>query len=367
MKCKQCGYELNDGGSYCPGCGSMIEKEVETSQVSNTEMENVAENNVTEKVASEAEIIQPAYIEDPVEISEVVEPEINEVSISQNYEQPVSNQPVYNQEVQPMNNQSQSMYNNMPMNDQPIYDQVHSQYNQPVQQENKKKFVPIVIGIAVVLGLALIIFTTVMVVKLIDSDESETKTTAGENTGSGDKKDNDSDNNGGTDNKPDNGTTKNNTYEVKANGFTFNVPNDLLWETAGDSLYIYDKNETWMAQIQIVDGSYKDVVNNKNAIKANLEASGFTIRNMVEQNYSGKSFLTAEGLLSGTNLLAAYTEASINKIFAVAIENENNIFDYTTLTLLAPVLTGATYTGDSSNMNGNTNINMKDILKNINE
>jgi len=359
MKCKECGYELNDGGSYCPGCGVMVEKQEESVQATNDVVEDVAKD-VSEGIVSNevsdlsSEVIQPGYVEEPVEISEVAEFVVPVSVVTESYTPPMNNQ-----EIQPM-------YNNQP------------QYNANVQQgTDKKKIVPVIIGIVAVVVLGLIISTSVVVVKLINSGESEAKPDSGEKAGTDNKTGTDSDNksgsgsNTGTDsgNKTDNGTSTNNsnTYEVKANGYTFNIPNDLKWELDDESIYIYDKNETWLSQIELVDNSYRIIANNKSTLKSNMEKSGFTVRNMVEQNYSGKPFITAELSLSGSNLLVAYTGASLNKSFAVSVENAGNIFDYTTLNAVAPILKSATYTGDSSHMKGNTNIDLGDVVKNITE
>lgn len=234
---------------------------------------------------------------------------VNEQNAQNNIE---SNPNTFNNANQPMNN-----YNNGTTY-QPSYP--------TPQKNNSTKYILIGIGAVILIGIVILIF--------ILTGKKETVTNPNENL-----------NNGGT-------TVVNNTstYKVNFSNFTFNIPNDYVYTTQNNMMLLSDNSGSWAVGITIIDGSYSQLFINKNSLQKTLKNGGYTSSAAVEKTIKGRSFITTEISKNGNNMLAAYSDASMNKIFTLVIYTVNNNYDYNVLEKVADILNNAKYNATSNSI-----------------
>jgi len=231
---------------------------------------------------------------------------------------------------QPMNNYQQptnsymNSYNSQPM------------YNQP-QKSNNTKFILIGIGVAVaVVVVAILIFAL-----------------GGNNNNSGG-------NYGGTN---DGGSTINNksTYTVNFKGFTFKIPTDLVYETQADSILLGDEDGTWASYIEVIEGSYNQLLSNKNQLQGIYQQQGFTSSAAVTKTVGGLDFITLEISKGGQNALLGLAKANSMNVFGITAYTQANDFDYDLLETVSSILKTAEFNNATNNMSGFEKVDMSGI------
>lgn len=230
---------------------------------------------------------------------------------------------------QPINNNQQpwANYNNAPMyNNQPV--------NKP---SGNGKY--IAIGLAVVVGIFAIIFIVGMIVN---------------------KDDNSSLTSGGSSNVTQ--TSSKSNYKVSFKGFTFEIPDNMVYEEDNGVLLIGDEEGTWATQLELEQGSFAQLKANKGQLQALMTQNGYTSSIASEKTLGGVEFITMEISASGQKAIAALAKANSMYFIGVTAMNQDNEFDYKLLETIAPVISSAQYTGSTTNnMNGFTNFNMDGI------
>lgn len=291
MNCKKCGSPLTVDDQFCKNCGAPVDAQI-------------GQNNVQQ-------------------------PTVNQTYQAQ---QPVNVQPSYQNNGQQV---SQTGYN------QSNYMQQPNQSNgQPKQNNNTTKY--IIIGVVVVV---VVIAAVVIIMNMLggENNDNNNSNNANNNNNYGEQNSNNN-----TNNEVNN--TSNSTYNVKFGGFTFKIPTDLVYETDIDALYIGDEDNTWIAAIEVVDGSFNQLENNKNQLIPLYQQSGYSAANLNQQTYEGLDFITLELSFSGQNAILGFARANSMYIFGATMYNLENEFDYDLVSNVASVLSTAEYSGETNNI-----------------
>lgn len=309
MNCKKCGAPLAENDIFCKNCGAAVN-------------EMNAQNNIGG--------VQSTSNQN--EFNNVQQPINNGLGVEQlnNYQQPMNN------------------YNNS-YNYQPLY-------NQP-PKNNNTKFILLGICIAVVLVVGII-----LIYVFVGKDNSEisgdgsnnTGTTTGENNNSGTTTD---------DNKNDDSSSVNNTsnYTVKFKGFTFKIPTNLVYETEIDSILLGDEDGTWATYIEVIEGSYNQILSNKNQLQTIYQQQGYSANPAVEKNIGGVNFLTLEISKSGYNALLGFSKANSMYLFGTTTYNLDNEYDYEVLKTISSILSSAEFNSEANNMSTFEKVDMSGI------
>jgi len=321
MNCKRCGTLITDGDQFCKGCGALI-NEIGGSQTT-PEMEKpemVASSNQTEWVNSTQPVAQSP-----------VENNMQHVAT----EQPIG-QPVFQNNAQQVNLQQpvgqMSAQNNMQhvAADQPI----NTGYNQNNKKVNNLK--PIMIG-----TIAVVVFGVVCIFagKTLFSGSSATD----------------------NDNDSEIVAQTSSTYKVNFNNFTFDIPDNFVYEISADSLSVGDEAGTWVAYIGVKEGNYTQVVNKKSQLQALYQKAGYTSSAAIEQKINGASYVTIELLSSGQKAILAFTKANSMYIFGATIYNVSNSYDYSVLETISTILASSKYNEATTNITAFTQPNLNII------
>ena len=349
MNCRKCGSPLLENDLFCKNCGAavnetiaqnnvgvsqsnFIQKNVDGSQPNFTQ-NNVGESqpNFTQNNVSES---QPNFIQNNVGESQPNFIQNNVGESQPNFTQKEFGvvQQTMNRGMgeQPMNNYQQPTYGYMnSYNPQPMY-------NKP-QKSNNTKFILIGVGVAVVVAVvAILIFLL-----------------GGKNN----------DSNGNYSDINDGGSTINNksTYTVNFKGFTFKIPTDLVYETQADSILLSDEDGTWASYIEVVEGSYNQLLSNKNQLQGIYQQQGFTSSAAVTKTVGGLDFITLEISKGGQNALLGIAKANSMNMFGITAYTQANDFDYDLLETVSGILKTAEFNNESNNMSGFEKVDMSEI------
>jgi len=351
MNCKKCGAPLVENDQFCKNCGAAVNV-------------TTAQNNV---VRSQSNYTQNEFSNYQQQINNRMSGQTVNAQPANNYQQQVNNrmggqtvnaQPAnnYQQQVnnrmggqtasaQPVNNYQQQVNNRMggqTASTQPVnnYQQSTNSYansynSQPMNQpqksnnaNNSTKFV--FIGIAIVAIIAVILVFVL------------------------------GDNNGGT-NNGGSSVNNNSSYTVKFKGFTFKIPTNFVYETSEDSIALGDEEGTWAAYIEVLEGSYNQILAKKNQLQSAYQSMGYKSSAAVEKTIDGMPFITLEISMSGTNALLGITKANSMNVFGITAYNIDNEYDYNLLKTISSILSSAEYTGKTNNMSVFQKVDMSGI------
>lgn len=168
-------------------------------------------------------------------------------------------------------------------------------------------------------------------------------TGCGNNPSQNNNASNNSNNNSNTDTP-----TTTSTYKVKYNDFTFNVPEDMMYEVADNELMLGDEDGTWVVELMVADGNFNQLKNNKSMLQSYFQQNGFTATPAEVKTLGGTEFVTLEMVRSGVNFVGAYAKLNSMKTAWLVAYNQANDFDYSILQKMASIISSATYS-DSSN------------------
>ena len=134
--------------------------------------------------------------------------------------------------------------------------------------------------------------------------------------------------------------TTTNYYKVNYKDFTFKIPEDMIYDINGEQFMLGDEDGTWMAYLNVVDGSFNQV-----------------------KNINGVEFVTLELTSGGESVIAAYTKLNSMKVAYFVAFNQNYTIDYDLLKKLAPIVSNAVYSDSTFNMEipSKFNFNMNEI------
>lgn len=310
MKCVKCGNELRENDMFCPECGTPVKKV-------NTEARN--QNEYT-------------------------------------YDRPVNQQINYG--GQP-NNYRQANYN-----PQGNYGQ---QYAPSKNTNDIVKICVIAVIVFIILGSLLFIGRAVM--KVADKTVNDGGIT---NDYTSDTNSNSTSSGLGTITSISSGTTstqKSNTYKISYAGFKLYIPDNLVYEMdyINNAINIGDAESTWVAQLGIKQGAFSQLKQNKSYLSSYLmqefAGAGATVSNATVETIGGVEYVLLECKMAGTNMIIGY--AGLNSMYSAYFEimNENNDFDRNPIKNLSTIISSAEYSGDSTYMKSNENINLEGVDK----
>ena len=271
---------------------------------------------------------------------ETVNSQINNMGTQQSVETPNNN---LGQQVgmgQPINN-PQPSYNNMNnggqgwrnYNDAPMYN------NQPMNKPSGNgKY--IAIGLAIVVGIIAIVFIVGMVTSKDDKDSLTS---------------------GGSTNTNVTQPSKTN-YKVNFKGFTFEIPDNLVYEEDNGTLLIGNEEGTWATVLELEQGSFSQLQANKSQLQSLMQQNGYVASVANEKTLGGVNFITLEITMSGQKAIAALAKANSMYFVGVTAMNQDNEYDYKLLETIAPIIKSAQYTGNTTNnISGTNKIDMSGI------
>ncbi|MBQ7136713.1 MAG: zinc ribbon domain-containing protein [Bacilli bacterium] len=224
--------------------------------------------------------------------------------------------------------------------------------NQPVTTPKKNNNTAIIIvGVVIAVAIFAAILTGMLLLNKDNSGKSDTPPAV--NTEKPDV--------------PTEPTPAKSNYTVKSNGFTFKVPDNLIYQESEDALSLMNEEETWLANIISLEGSYSQIAKAKNDIKSNFVAEGYEVESVEEETIAGKKCLLIELTVDGTNVLLGYTAANSMYIFGFEIYDINNEFNYDVLEEISPILDSAEYNGESHSIDTSVNLDLGKMLEGIEE
>lgn len=336
MNCKNCGAPLSNEDVFCKNCGTPVN---DNSAVQNQNMMNNGKmySNVTSN---------------PVNVdmtNNMGANNVNSVPNSQGVANNSLNGNISNQQMNYGNYMNTAMPNNMP-NQNPV------STNGVVNDADKKKKTMLIAGFAgaiVVVVLAVILTTN----NIKNSDKNNN---AGNNSGNnnGSEVNNGSGTNNGGSNTVVPTPSSTSTYKVKYANFTFNIPDNMVYQVTDSELMLGDEDETWVAELVISDGSFNKLKSNMGQLQGLFNQNGFDAKPAELKNIGASEFITLEMLNGGINYLSAYTKMNSMKLAWIVYHNAENTVDYDALTKINDIITTATYSEQSTNITGSSKINL---------
>lgn len=336
MNCKKCGAPLSNEDVFCKNCGTPVN---DNSAVQNQNMMNNGKmySNVTSN---------------PVNVdmaNNMGANNVNSVPNSQGVANNSLNGNISNQQMNYGNYMNTAMPNNMPNQNQ-------VSTNGVVNDADKKKKTMLIAGIAgaiVVVVLAVILTTN----NIKNSDKNNN---AGNNSGNnnGSEVNNGSGTNNGGSNTVVPTPSSTSTYKVKYANFTFNIPDNMLYQVTDSELMLGDEDETWVAELVISDGSFNKLKSNMGQLQGLFNQNGFDAKPAELKNIGTSEFITLEMLNGGINYLSAYTKMNSMKLAWIVYHNAENTVDYDALTKINDIITTATYSEQSTNITDSSKINL---------
>lgn len=336
MNCKKCGAPLSNEDVFCKNCGTPVN---DNSAVQNQNMMNNGKmySNVTSN---------------PVNVdmaNNMGANNVNSVPNSQGVANNSLNGNISNQQMNYGNYMNTAMPNNMP-NQNPV------STNGVVNDADKKKKTMLIAGVAgaiVVVVLAVILTTN----NIKNSDKNNN---AGNNSGNnnGSEVNNGSGTNNGGSNTVVPTPSSTSTYKVKYANFTFNIPDNMLYQVTDSELMLGDEDETWVAELVISDGSFNKLKSNMGQLQGLFNQNGFDAKPAELKNIGISEFITLEMLNGGINYLSAYTKMNSMKLAWIVYHNAENTVDYDALTKINDIITTATYSEQSTNITDSSKINL---------
>ncbi len=301
MLCPKCGSLLLENDQICKNCGTAIN----FSNIPNNVQQPV--NNLTS--------------EQPINLQPV-----NNLP----NEQPINPQPVNNVTSEPVvNQQGQQSYN------QPAWMNGYNpnpNFQKPKSSGNAKYVIIGVVIAALVFGAGVAISIAKMKKENIENtdfyyDESI------ENT------------------ETPNVVTK--TYKVNFKGFTFSIPDNLVYDVDDEMLYIGNEEDTWVVQFELEQGSFVDIKNNKNKLPSLMQQSGYMCSSAEERTFGGVEYITMEIAEGNEKAIVAIASANAMHFICATAINQDGELNYNLLEIIAPIINSAEQTSASDSIDSN--------------
>lgn len=224
---------------------------------------------------------------------------------------------------------------------QSVANNTMSQQSQQPNRASKKSNVGLIVGI-----IALVVIVALVAVFVVFKSLNKNGSTNGNINLSGS-------NNGTGTVTP---TTSTSSYKVNFDGFTFNIPDNMIYKEADNELLISDEDETWVTELATLDGSYSQLKNNKSQLQSYFQQNGFTANPAEVKNLGGTEFVVIELSQNGESFVGAYAKLNSMKAVWIVAYNQDNTSDLNILSEIAPVISTATYNDTSNSITAKSNI-----------
>lgn len=165
------------------------------------------------------------------------------------------------------------------------------------------------------------------------------------------------------DKKTENNVVKEATYKISFNDFAFEIPESLRYEQNDGVLTISNEDGTWAAQLEVTEGSYNQILQNKIKMESILKQGGYTANKFEEKKIANMDYLVIEISKSGTNALVAFSKLNSMNVAAATIATEENDFSYKVLETITPILKSAIFEPVTNNMDINIDLEIEEIIK----
>ena len=349
MNCKKCGAPLSNEDVFCKNCGTPVN---DNSAVQNQNMMNNGKmySNVTSN---------------PVNtdmVNNMGANNVNSVPNNQGVANNSLNGNISNQQMNYGNYMNTAMPNNMP-NQNPV------STNGVVNDADKKKKTMLIAGVvgAIVVVVLAVILTTNNIKN--PNKDNNAGNNSGNNNGSEVNNGSGNNNGSGSNNSGSNtvAPTPSNTsaYKVKYEDFTFNIPDNMLYEVNSYALKIGNEEQTWVAELAMYERNFENLKGTINQIQGKLQNSGMEASAAELKKIGNSEFITVETAESGSNFLVAYGKLNSMYVVTIMIYNEDNTYDYDALNKVANITSNATYNQASNSIADSSkfNLNFGELIK----
>lgn len=349
MNCKKCGAPLSNEDVFCKNCGTPVN---DNSAVQNQNMMNNGKmySNVTSN---------------PVNtdmVNNMGANNVNSVPNNQGVANNSLNGNISNQQMNYGNYMNTAMPNNMP-NQNPV------STNGVVNDADKKKKTMLIAGVvgAIVVVVLAVILTTNNIKN--PNKDNNAGNNSGNNNGSEVNNGSGNNNGSGSNNSGSNtvAPTPSNTsaYKVKYEDFTFNIPDNMLYEVESYALKIGNEEQTWVAELAMYERNFENLKGTINQIQGKLQNSGMEASAAELKKIGNSEFITVETAESGSNFLVAYGKLNSMYVVTIMIYNEDNTYDYDALNKVANITSNATYNQASNSIADSSkfNFNFGELIK----
>ena len=354
MNCVKCGRNLNENDSFCPNCGTPVQRQDENNKIEN----NIEGNNNYSQNSSALN-------------NENIKNEINDSTQTHNSNQSINNNMYSYQRPNNYQNNYQNDYqNNYQKYGQNNY-QKYSQNNSPRLGTGINLAKIIIIILAIIIGIPLIILIVSLGVYIYSTATDEIKNV--DNTVSTIIETDNTITSNVISNEPSNtvtpvvtptGIDRSSTYKVKYKGFNLYIPDDLIYLYNSDSsLMVEDTLGTWMINFVIEQVPYQQVKQNRNSLTSYYAEQGITLSMPKIETIGGTEYILYEATAYGENFLLGCAE--MNSMYTMTFEvfTEDNDYNKDLLKNLSYIVSSSEYIGESSYLKSNENIKMSDIVE----
>lgn len=320
MFCIKCGAALTSDDQFCKSCGTKVESVNSNNNElnnSNSEVSNNNDNNTTNSSIFDEPVISMTPIENSSESN--IDSNINDNSSNDNNNNENSNSNSNNSLNSNMNNNINNNINN---------DISNNTNPSSVNSGNKNNILIFAIVGGAIVALILVFIVGVVVGNVSSKskcDVSDNGTSTGGNGGNAGNAD----------------PVSTNSYKLSFGGFTFQIPDTMYFDIADNYLVIGNLEDTWAISLTVADGGMEPVQARITNLKSTYERKGLNAKNVESKKLSGREYITAEIASGGYNIMYAYTKATSSSVFAMALYNINNDFDYSILEDFTSVLDSA--------------------------
>ncbi len=147
------------------------------------------------------------------------------------------------------------------------------------------------------------------------------------------------------------------SYKVKLNNFTFDIPDNLVYEAAEGGLIIGDENDTWVVVLFVDNGNFNSLKTNINQLAGSL-TDGVSANGSAQlKTVDGTEFITIEASQGGTNGLIGLAKLNAMNFVEATIQSSDNSYNYDVLSVLSKILKSATYS-ETTNAISNQQFNI---------
>ena len=156
-------------------------------------------------------------------------------------------------------------------------------------------------------------------------------------------------------------------YKVVFKGFKLYIPDNLVYQMdySNDAIIIGDSDSTWITQFLIEEIPFKKLKQNKSYLSSSMMQyiPGIVVSNTTVETIDGVEYILLNCSMSGSNAIVGLAEMNSMYSAIFVTINDNNNFDRNIIKNISTIISNAEYTGTSTYMKTNENIDIKNIYK----
>ena len=152
-------------------------------------------------------------------------------------------------------------------------------------------------------------------------------------------------------------------YKVNFKGFTFTIPDKLVYEQNANVLAVGDEVGSWVVYLEVQQGSFAQLKTRKSQLASIMQQSGYTCAQAVEKKLGGTEFITMEISKSGEKAIAALAKLNSMNFAGITALTRDNEYDYKILEKIAPIINSAEQAQETNNMEITSNVDMSSFAE----